>query len=114
MEEAACPVWKTCAYRPDWRPVSTRPRAGANCARCSPVSGPLVLPGVSDALGARLVDAAGFPAAYATGAGIANAQFGLADIGLVSLGEMVEQVGRIADATALPSSSTATPATAAR
>lgn len=63
---------------------------------------PLVLPGVSDALGARLVDAAGFAAAYATGAGIANAQFGVADIGLVSLGEMVEQVERIADATALP------------
>ena len=45
---------------------------------------------------------AGFIAAYATGAGIANSQFGLADIGLISLGEVVEQVGRITDATDRP------------
>lgn len=63
---------------------------------------PLVLPGVSDALGARLADRAGFVAVYATGAGIANAQFGVADVGLVSLGEIVEQAGRIADATDRP------------
>lgn len=63
---------------------------------------PLVLPGVMDALGARLVDGAGFWAAYATGAGIANAEFGVADVGLVSLGEVVEQVERIADATDRP------------
>jgi 2,3-dimethylmalate lyase len=63
---------------------------------------PLVLPGVSDALGARLADRAGFAACYATGAGIANAQFGVADVGLVSLGEVVEQVERITDATHRP------------
>jgi 2-methylisocitrate lyase-like PEP mutase family enzyme len=63
---------------------------------------PLVLPGVSDPLGARLTDRAGFCAAYATGAGIANAQFGVADVGLVSLGEVVEQVERITDATDRP------------
>ena len=63
---------------------------------------PLVLPGTSDALGARLIDRAGFGALYATGAGIANAQFGLPDIGLVSLGEVVEQVERIVDATDRP------------
>lgn len=63
---------------------------------------PLVLPGASDALGARLIEQAGFDAVYATGAGIANAQFGLPDIGLVSLGEIVEQVERIVDATDLP------------
>lgn len=63
---------------------------------------PLILPGVSDALGARLAERAGFAAAYATGAGIANAQFGLADVGLVSLGEVAAQVSRIAGATGLP------------
>ncbi|GLY91835.1 isocitrate lyase/PEP mutase family protein [Actinoallomurus iriomotensis] len=63
---------------------------------------PLVLPGVSDALGARLTDRAGFAACYASGAGIANAQFGVADVGLVSLGEVVEQVERITDATGRP------------
>jgi len=61
-----------------------------------------VLPGVTDALGARLVEEAGFAAVYSTGAGLANAQFGLPDIGLVSLGEVVDHVGRLADATGLP------------
>jgi len=60
------------------------------------------VPGITDALGARLVERAGFAAAYATGAGIANAQFGLADIGLVSLGELAGQAGRVIDATGLP------------
>jgi 2-methylisocitrate lyase-like PEP mutase family enzyme len=63
---------------------------------------PLVLPGVTDALGIRLVEEAGFAAAYATGAGLANAGYGIPDIGLVSLGEVVEHTGRLTDATSLP------------
>ncbi|WP_121257712.1 isocitrate lyase/PEP mutase family protein [Nocardioides ferulae] len=64
--------------------------------------GPLVLPGVTDALGARLVEQTGFAAAYATGAGLANAQYGVPDLGLVSLGEVVDHVERLTEATALP------------
>ncbi len=45
---------------------------------------------------------AGFAAAYATGAGLANAQYGLPDLGLVSLGEVVDQVGRLTEATRIP------------
>ncbi len=63
---------------------------------------PLVLPGVTDALGARLVEQAGFGAVYATGAGLANAQYGVPDLGLVSLGEVVEHVSRRTEATHLP------------
>ena len=63
---------------------------------------PLVLPGVTDALGARLVEQAGFAAAYATGAGIANAQYGVPDLGLISLGEVVDHVARLTEATSLP------------
>lgn len=63
---------------------------------------PLVLPGVTDALGIRLVERAGFRSAYVTGAGLANAQFGLPDIGLIALPEVVEQVGRISGASELP------------
>ena len=65
-------------------------------------SGILVLPGVTDALGARLVQQAGFGAAYLTGAGLANAQHGIPDVGLLSLGEVADHVDRIASATALP------------
>jgi len=63
---------------------------------------PLVLPGVTDALGVRLVEEAGFVAAYATGAGLANAGYGIPDLGLVSLGEVVDHAGRLTEATRLP------------
>jgi 2-methylisocitrate lyase-like PEP mutase family enzyme len=63
---------------------------------------PLVLPGATDALGARLVEEAGFGAVYATGAGLANAGFGLPDIGLISLAEVADHAGRLAEATRVP------------
>ena len=62
----------------------------------------LVLPGATDALGLRLIESAGFDAAYATGAGLANAQYGVPDIGLISLGEVSDHVDRMASATTLP------------
>jgi 2-methylisocitrate lyase-like PEP mutase family enzyme len=63
---------------------------------------PLVLPGITDALGARLVEEAGFGAVYATGAGLANAGYGLPDIGLVSQSEVVGHVARLSEATRIP------------
>src|SRR3954471_2395112 len=63
---------------------------------------PLVLPGATDAAGAMLIERAGFQACYVTGAGVANAQFGVADIGLVSQTEVVQQLGRMVAATDLP------------
>lgn len=62
----------------------------------------LVVVGVQAALLARVVENAGFEAVYATGAGIANLQLGLPDMGLATMTEMLETVGRIVDATALP------------
>src|SRR6478672_11074461 len=61
-----------------------------------------LMPGAADALTARLVEAAGFEVCYVTGSGIANAQFGIADVGLISLAEVVQQAGRIVAATRLP------------
>src|SRR5712691_10458763 len=57
----------------------------------------LVLPGVSNALAARVVADLGFPAAYITGAGIANSFLGIPDNGLVTLTELVEHVAAIRD-----------------
>jgi 2-methylisocitrate lyase-like PEP mutase family enzyme len=65
-------------------------------------AGALVLPGATDALGLRLVERAGFAAAYLTGAGLANALYGLPDLGLISAGEVVDQVARLANSTSLP------------
>src|SRR5438046_2763767 len=62
----------------------------------------LVAPGAADALTARVIDDIGFEAVYVTGAGIANTQLGVADMGLPTMTELVIQVQRIADATSLP------------
>lgn len=65
-------------------------------------NGPLVVPGVTSALLARLVEQQGFEACYATGAGISNFNFAIPDIGLLGRREMADEVFRIADATNLP------------
>jgi len=64
--------------------------------------GILTLPGAFDAMTARIVEASGFEAVYATGAGISNALLGLPDIGLTTMTEAVDQVARIADAVTIP------------
>ncbi|MDH3678444.1 MAG: oxaloacetate decarboxylase [Acidimicrobiia bacterium] len=63
---------------------------------------PLVLPGVYDALGARLVERAGFDAVYMTGFGATASLLGRPDVGLLGLTEMVDNARRIVAATDLP------------
>jgi 2-methylisocitrate lyase-like PEP mutase family enzyme len=55
----------------------------------------LILPGVANALAARLVADSGFSAAYVTGAGIANTFLGIPDNGLVTLTELAGHVSAI-------------------
>jgi 2-methylisocitrate lyase-like PEP mutase family enzyme len=55
----------------------------------------LLLPGVANALAARVVADQGFAAAYVTGAGIANTFFGVPDIGLVAVSELATHVAAI-------------------
>lgn len=63
---------------------------------------PVVLPGVYDALGARLVEQAGFDGVYMTGFGTAASLLGRPDVGLLGLAEMVDNARRLAAATDLP------------
>lgn len=62
----------------------------------------LVVPGAADALTARLIEDAGFSAVYASGAGIANVQFALPDIGLLTMTEMIEPIRRMVAAVDIP------------
>src|ERR1700704_3768093 len=55
----------------------------------------VILPGVSNALAARVVADLGFPVAYVTGAGIANTYLGIPDNGLVTLTELADHVAAI-------------------
>ena len=62
----------------------------------------LVAPGAYDALSARLIERAGFPAVYMSGAGASYSLLGAPDLGLLSFEEMVGQVRRIAQAVHIP------------
>ena len=62
----------------------------------------IIAPGAYDGLTARLVELAGFPVVYATGAGISNSQFALADVGLVTMTEMLDQVRKMTAAVDVP------------
>ena len=63
--------------------------------------GMITAPGAYDCITARLVEQAGFPAVYMTGAGTA-ATLGYPDYGLVTMSEMAANAGRLAEATTLP------------
>ena len=62
----------------------------------------LVAPGAYDALSAKLVEAVGFKAVYMSGFATAASIFGLPDIGLLTMTEMVANAKRMADAVSIP------------
>jgi len=61
----------------------------------------IVAPGAYDGLTARLVEQAGFPAVYMTGAGTSAAR-GYPDYGLLTMTEMVEAAGILARSVGIP------------
>jgi methylisocitrate lyase len=63
---------------------------------------PLQIVGAINAYAALLAERAGFRALYLSGAGIANASFGLPDLGITTLADVVEDTRRVASATELP------------
>jgi carboxyvinyl-carboxyphosphonate phosphorylmutase len=62
----------------------------------------VLAPGCYDALGARLVEEAGFPAVYMTGFGSAASRLGRPDVGLLTLSEMVDNAHHIVEAVRIP------------
>jgi 2,3-dimethylmalate lyase len=63
---------------------------------------PLTAPGCYDALGARLIEEAGFDVVYMTGFGTSASLLGRPDVGLTNQSEMVDNLRRIVQATSLP------------
>jgi methylisocitrate lyase len=63
---------------------------------------PLQVVGAVNAYTALLAERSGFRALYLSGAGVANASFGLPDLGITSLNDVCEDVRRITSATDLP------------
>ena len=63
---------------------------------------PLQVVGTINAYCAMLAESAGHHAIYLSGGGVANASFGLPDLGITTLADVTEDVQRICNATDLP------------
>lgn len=63
---------------------------------------PLQIPGTINAYTALMAERVGYKAIYLSGGGVANASYGLPDLGMTSLNDVLEDVRRITSATQLP------------
>ena len=63
---------------------------------------PLQIPGTINAYTALMAERVGHQAIYLSGGGVANASYGLPDLGMTSLNDVIEDVRRITGATDLP------------
>jgi len=76
--------------------------AGARFRAALEEEHPLQVVGAVNAYSALLAERAGFRALYLSGAGVANASFGLPDLGMTTLNDVCEDIRRITAATRLP------------
>jgi 2-methylisocitrate lyase-like PEP mutase family enzyme len=82
-------------------PMTARTSPAARL-RAGMAQGIVMAPGAADALTARLVERAGFPAVYMTGFGATAARLGLPDLGLMSQTEMTEHARIMTRAVTIP------------
>ena len=82
--------------------MSNEASAGARLRAAVETERPLQVVGTVNAYSALLAERAGFRAIYVSGAGVANASFGLPDLGMTSLNDVCEDVRRITAACDLP------------
>jgi methylisocitrate lyase len=76
--------------------------AGARFRAALEAERPLQIVGTINAYTALLAEKAGYRAIYLSGAGVANASFGLPDLAMTTLNDVCEDIRRIASATDLP------------
>ena len=82
--------------------MSDSPRRTTRLRQLFQGPGIVMAPGAFNPLSALLVEQAGFPAIYITGAGLASNLLGVPDIGLVSMAEVLEAARRIVQVTGVP------------
>ncbi len=76
--------------------------AGARFRRAIEENTPLQIVGTINAYCAMLAEDAGHKAIYLSGGGVANASYGLPDLGITSLNDVIADVERISNASQLP------------
>lgn len=62
----------------------------------------VVAPGAFDAMSAKIIEAAGFPAVYVTGFGVAASTLGMPDYGLMNMNDLLNTARSIAQAVKIP------------
>lgn len=81
--------------------TATPDSPGARLRRLLAAPGLAMVPGCHDALGARLIESAGFEAAYISGFSYASS-LGKPDVGIVTMSDVIAQGQRIAEAVSVP------------
>src|SRR5258707_4246140 len=81
---------------------SPSPSPGTQLRATLEAERPLQIVGAINAYCAMLAERAGFRALYLSGAGVANASFGLPDLGITTLNDVCEDVRRVTQASSLP------------
>lgn len=80
----------------------TKPTPGALFRKALENHKPLQIVGTINAYCAMLAEDAGHDAIYLSGGGVANASYGMPDLGITSLNDVITDVERICNATDLP------------
>ncbi|GAB2794093.1 methylisocitrate lyase [Halomonas shantousis] len=80
----------------------TYPTPGARFRAALEAHRPLPIVGTINAYSALMAEKVGHHAVYLSGGGVANASFGLPDLGMTSMNDVVEDARRITGATELP------------
>ena len=82
--------------------MTNQASAGGRLRTAIAAETPLQVVGAINAYSAMLAERVGYRAIYLSGAGVANASFGLPDLGMTSLDDVLEDVRRITAASSLP------------
>ncbi len=82
--------------------MSSQQSAGARFRQALANNKPLQIVGTINAYSAMMAERIGHQAIYLSGGGVANASYGLPDLGLTSLNDVLEDVRRITSASQLP------------
>jgi methylisocitrate lyase len=82
--------------------MTSQTSAGRRLRDALAVERPLQVVGAINAYAAMLAERVGYRSIYLSGAGVANASFGLPDLGITSLDDVLQDVRRITAASSLP------------
>lgn len=82
--------------------MSTNPSPGARFRQALQTEQPLQIVGTINAYCAMMAERVGHQAIYLSGGGVANASYGLPDLGITTLNDVLTDVARITAATKLP------------